>query len=72
MREIRATEDLVVEAWAGGDEDRPIVKIRSLEQEQDAEAVGAIVIWPEEIHSLIEALTEVADWLAEQVRKAQS
>ena len=60
MRVLQVTDDLVVEIWPSGEGDRPPVKLRSLAAERDGEAIGAVVIWPEEIDPLVVALTEAA------------
>lgn len=58
MRTLQATDDLVVEVWPGGEGGHPLVKVRSLALERDGEAVGVVVVWPEEMDGLIAALVE--------------
>jgi len=60
MRTLQVTDDLVVEIWSSGEGDRPLVKLRSLAAERDGEAIGALIIWPEELDTLVSALTEAA------------
>jgi len=64
VKEIQVTDDLLLEVWPGGDGDRPRLRLRSLAQEQDGEAIGAVVIWPAEIKRLVAALAEAAGELA--------
>ena len=69
MRTIKVTDDLILEVWKGGKGDRPLVKLRSLAEEADGEAVGAVVIWPQEIRHLVDALVEAAGLLAEEAAR---
>ncbi len=66
MRVLQVTNDLILEVWAaGGEGDRPLLKLRSLSMEKDGEG-GSVVIWSEEIDSLVAALWEGQDILARE------
>ena len=58
----RVSGDLVLEVWPGGEGDRPLVKLRSLTMERDGDpdAVGVVVVYPEEVDALMAALTDAA------------
>ena len=65
MRTLQVTDDLILEIWpSGGEGERPLVKLRSLAAERDGEAIGAVIIYPEELDALVAALTEAAACLA--------
>ena len=66
----QVSEDLIVEVWPGGDGDRPLVKVRSLmmQRDGDSDAVGVVVVYPNELDALIAALTEAAACLTEEKR----
>ena len=71
MHTIQVTPDLVIEVWfdADGDES-PMLKLRSLAQEQDKDPTpGVVVIRSAEIRLLVAALVETAGVLAEHVVK---
>ena len=69
MKEIQVTDDLILEVWPDGNNARPLLQLRSLAQEQDSEAVGAVVIWPAEVRRLVAALAEAAGILAQEAAR---
>ena len=67
MRAYRV-RDLIVEVWPGGGGDRPLVKLRSLAMQRDGDpdAVGVVVVYPNELDELIAALTEAVHRLKQE------
>ena len=68
MHTYQVSDDLVVEVWPSDNSgDRPLVKLRSLSMERDGDpdAVGVVVVYPNELDALIAALTDAAAYLAE-------
>ena len=63
MRTLRVTDNLVVEIWPSNSEgDGPLVKVRSLTMWWDghSDAMGVVVVHPNELDALMAALTEAA------------
>ena len=56
MRIVQVTDDLVLELWPAGEvTDRPVLRLRSLGAAEEGER-QAVVIYPEEVHPLMDAL----------------
>jgi len=64
---FKVSEDLILEVWPGeGKGDRPLLKLRSLSLERDAETHGVVIIFPDEIQPLQAALERAAAVLEEE------
>jgi hypothetical protein len=69
MHSLQATDDLIIEVYPADDDatgDVPLIKLRCLAMESDDPTSGSIIIWPEEIRSLIDCLATAAGLLAQE------
>ncbi|NIN94951.1 MAG: hypothetical protein GTO49_08210 [Anaerolineae bacterium] len=64
MESIRATEDLVIELWPGGElSEQPLLKVKSLAGERNEEP-QTVIVHLSEVPALRSALAEAAALLA--------
>jgi len=65
MPELTISDDLLLEVCLEGE--TPLLRLHDKSLKQDGDCLTGILIWPNEIRALIEALSEAAGILAEGV-----